>query len=250
MAPLVLVDGAPLTSILRKVQRRTESMPDRHIPCRSRALVEIAVSIRTTSWRIAQHLCNSGAVTDTPQPATWRLLAHPLRSRILAHLRLHGGATAAELARALGTNTGATSYHARVLAHAGLVVDTELGDGRSRVWAAAEEDEANRVDTAVAVSSIDDAEDLADALWLAHDLVDHHAQRQHGWIDAQISWPLVWQEECGLDDREVLVDETQLAALRAELGAVLDRYRRRGAGTPGARRVTAVVALTPLPRRS
>ena len=51
-------------------------------------------------------------------------------------------------------------------------------------------------------------------------------------------------------DREVLVDETQLAALRTELGAVLDRYRRRGAGTPGARRVTAVVALTPLPRRT
>ena len=35
---------------------------------------------------------------------------------------------------------------------------------------------------------------------------------------------------------------------RAELGAVLERYRRRGAGTPGARRVSAVVALTPLPR--
>lgn len=181
-------------------------------------------------------------------PDTWRLLAHPLRSRILAHLRLHGGATAAELARALGSNTGATSYHSRVLAEAGLVVDTGLGDGRSRVWAAAEDDEEDDLD-AVAVSTISDADELADALWLAHDHVDHHAQRLHGWIDTQVSWPLVWQEECGLDEREVLVDETQLAALRAELGAVLDRYRRRGAGTPGARRVTAVVGLTPLPRR-
>lgn len=189
-------------------------------------------------------------MTETPQPATWRLLAHPLRSRILAHLRLHGGSTAAELARSLGTNTGATSYHARVLAQAGLVEDTGLGDGRSRVWAASQADERDGVDTSVAVSAIDDADELADALWLAHDVVDHHAQRQHGWIDAQVTWPLVWQEECGIDDREVLVDETQLAALRAELGAVLDRYRRRGAGTPGARRVTAVVALTPLPRRS
>ncbi|KRE35810.1 ArsR family transcriptional regulator [Janibacter sp. Soil728] len=189
-------------------------------------------------------------MTETPQTATWRLLAHPLRSRILAHLRLHGGSTAAELARALGTNTGATSYHARVLAQAGLVEDTGLGDGRSRVWAAAQADERDGVDTSVAVSAIDDADELADALWLAHDVVDHHAQRQHSWIDAQVAWPLVWQEECGIDDREVLVDETQLAALRTELGAVLDRYRRRGAGTPGARRVTAVVALTPLPRRS
>ena len=91
----------------------------------------------------------------------------------------------------------------------------------------------------------DDHDDVDD-----HDHVDHHAQRLHGWVDTQVSWPLVWQEECGLDDREVLVDETQLAALRAELVAVLDRYRRRGAGTPGARRVTAVIGLTPLPRRS
>ncbi|MGO1167099.1 MAG: winged helix-turn-helix domain-containing protein, partial [Janibacter sp.] len=59
--------------------------------------------------------------TSTPGPAPWRLLAHPLRSRILAHLRLHGGATAADLARALSSNTGASSYHARVLAEAGLV---------------------------------------------------------------------------------------------------------------------------------
>ena len=204
----------------------------------------------TRAMAIAQLLCNRGSVTDAPQPSTWRLLAHPLRSRILAHLRLHGGTTSADLARSLGTNTGATSYHTRVLADAGLVVDTGLGDGRSRVWAAAEEETDEGPDQTVAVSAIDDADDLADALWLAHDLVDHHAQRQHAWIDAQVSWPLVWQEECGLLDREVLVDETQLAALRTELGAVLDRYRRRGAGTPGARRVTAVVALTPLPRRT
>lgn len=203
---------------------------------------------------IAHYLCNHRRMVDdptsTPGPAPWRLLAHPLRSRILAHLRLHGGATAADLARALSSNTGATSYHARVLAEAGLVTDTGLGDGRSRVWAAADEDEAGGVDTSVAVSTISDADELADALWLAHDLVDHHAQRLHGWVDAQVSWPLVWQEECGLDDTEVLVDETQLAALRTELRDVLDRYRRRGAGTPGARRVTAVVGLTPLPRRA
>lgn len=189
-------------------------------------------------------------LSDGSAPAAWRLLAHPLRSRILAHLRLHGAATAADLARTLSSNTGATSYHTRVLAQAGLVTDTGLGDGRSRVWAAAEEGEVDELGTTVAVSTISDADELADALWLAHDHVDHHAQRLHGWVDAQTSWPLVWQEECGLDDREVLVDETQLAALRAELGAVLERYRRRGAGTPGARRVTAVVGLTPLPRRA
>ena len=208
---------------------------------------------RAPSAAIAQNLCNHPGVSEpTPAPSAqaWRLLSHPLRSRILAHLRLHGGATAADLARALSSNTGATSYHARVLEEAGLITDTGLGDGRSRVWAAAEVEEESGPDTGVAVSTIDDAEELADALWLAHDHVDHLAGRLHGWIDRQVGWPLVWQEECGLEEHEVLVDEAQLAALRAELDAVLERYRRRGAGTPGARRVSAAVGLIPLPRRT
>ncbi|WP_192900738.1 ArsR/SmtB family transcription factor [Microbacterium sp. RG1] len=45
-----------------------------------------------------------------------RALAHPLRSRILSRLRTHGPATATELASALGTNSGATSYHLRASA--------------------------------------------------------------------------------------------------------------------------------------
>ena len=50
-----------------------------------------------------------------------RVLAHPLRSRLLSALRLHGPATATELADRLDTNTGATSYHLRKLESVGLV---------------------------------------------------------------------------------------------------------------------------------
>ena len=49
-----------------------------------------------------------------------RVLAHPLRSRLLATLRAEGPATATSLAATLGTNSGATSYHLRQLAEAGL----------------------------------------------------------------------------------------------------------------------------------
>ena len=76
-----------------------------------------------------------------PPEDRWRTLAHPLRSRLLAHLRLHGAASGAELARELGTNTGATSYHLRVLEDAGLVEDTGLGNAKTRVWAIAEDDD-------------------------------------------------------------------------------------------------------------
>jgi DNA-binding transcriptional ArsR family regulator len=46
-----------------------------------------------------------------------------------------GSSTASRLARALGESSGATSYHLRVLAKAGLVdEDTERGNGRERWW--------------------------------------------------------------------------------------------------------------------
>ena len=62
------------------------------------------------------------------------MLAHPLRSRLLAELRVRGPATATTLAAVLQTNTGATSYHLRKLAQVGLVVDASLGSGRQRLW--------------------------------------------------------------------------------------------------------------------
>src|SRR6188768_684937 len=65
-----------------------------------------------------------------------RVLAHPLRSRLLTLLRAHGPATATDLARQLDTNTGATSYHLRKLASVGLVEETEDGRGRERWWRA------------------------------------------------------------------------------------------------------------------
>jgi hypothetical protein len=49
---------------------------------------------------------------------------------VLEHLTLHGPATSASLARALGLNTGSTSYHLRALARYGFVEET---DGPSAV---------------------------------------------------------------------------------------------------------------------
>ncbi|GAA4237958.1 helix-turn-helix domain-containing protein [Actinomadura meridiana] len=66
-----------------------------------------------------------------------KALAHPRRQRILQHLGLHGPATSATLARALGLNTGATSYHLRELAKFGFVEESAgRGHGRERWWQA------------------------------------------------------------------------------------------------------------------
>jgi DNA-binding transcriptional ArsR family regulator len=63
-----------------------------------------------------------------------RALAHPLRLEMFERLR-EGPSTASRLARELGESSGATSYHLRVLARAGLVEEDETRKaGRTRWW--------------------------------------------------------------------------------------------------------------------
>ncbi|MGW7382731.1 ArsR/SmtB family transcription factor [Streptomyces sp. NPDC054794] len=78
---------------------------------------------------------------DFPAPvelgdlAALKALSHPRRQRVLQHLALHGPATSATLARALGLNTGATSYHLRELARYGFVEETDgVPPGRRERW--------------------------------------------------------------------------------------------------------------------
>ncbi|MEJ3655993.1 helix-turn-helix domain-containing protein [Actinomycetes bacterium KLBMP 9759] len=74
--------------------------------------------------------------------AAIRALRHPLRQRILRRLHREGPATATSLARALGENTGATSYHLRQLAEHGFVQDDpeHASGGRERWWRAPRQD--------------------------------------------------------------------------------------------------------------
>jgi predicted ArsR family transcriptional regulator len=72
---------------------------------------------------------------------TLKALAHSRRQAILRQLHLNGPATSARLARDLGWNTGATSYHLRELARYGFVEEMpERARGRERWWRAARRD--------------------------------------------------------------------------------------------------------------
>ncbi len=169
------------------------------------------------------------------------MLAHPLRSRLLAQLRVHGQATASDLARALQTNTGATSYHLRRLSEVGLVQDAGNGPGRRRVWAAAADGHRRQEDLHPAA----DDDDRAAADWLARDYLAHFTERAAGWLADREQWPAAWQV-AGLEDHLVQVSAEQLTALRAELVEVLDRYRRVGQGNPAAKRVLVYTCALPL----
>jgi len=187
-------------------------------------------------------MSNPAASTVHLDRTALAMLAHPLRSRLLDELRISGPATATTLAAVLHTNSGATSYHLRKLAEVALVVDDGNGTGRRRLWSASTEsrprDEGPSGDT-------DDPDAQAAVAWLARDYLHLFNDRAEQWLDTQGRWPVDWREHVGLSDHLVQVTAGQLAALRADLAEVLERYRRVGAGNPDPKRVS--VYLCPLP---
>lgn len=164
--------------------------------------------------------------------ASVRVLAHPLRSRLLSALRREGPATATALAEKLRTNTGATSYHLRKLESVGLVVDTEEGVGKRRLWRAASPSHSWDA------SDFADDEDATTALnWLMRDYLAQFVTRYQQWLDVEDTWPAAWRDATSLDDDVLTLTAEQLKALRSEIGTVIERYRSTGGSDPSARPV-------------
>jgi len=149
-----------------------------------------------------------------------KVLAHPLRSRLLSALRSGGPATATALAQRLDTNTGATSYHLRRLESVGLVTETGEGHGRERWWRAATE---MHTFTQRDVAYDPDARGAAD--WLRRYYLRSFVDRYQAWLEVQESWSMDWQEVGDASDYLLRVSPGRLAELKVEIDAVLERYR-------------------------
>lgn len=164
--------------------------------------------------------------------AAVKVLAHPLRSRLLSALRSGGPATATELAVQLHTNTGATSYHLRRLEDVGLVADTGEGAGRRRLW------RATSVSHGWSNTAFDNDEDARAALeWLERDYHRLFDQHYAQWLDRRDAWPARWREVTGLTQRWLRLNPEQLDALESEVEALLARYADHESDAPGARQV-------------
>ncbi|MFI6234378.1 ArsR/SmtB family transcription factor [Micromonospora sp. NPDC050784] len=192
---------------------------------------------------------------DTPRPAPVevridkrqvRVLAHPLRMRLVGALRVKGPATATTLAEMLGTNTGATSYHLRQLAEVGLVVeDPDRGSGRQRWWQAAHDV------TNWEVTDFDDDPDARAAIeWIQGDQVRLLAETADRWFATQHEWSPAWRDGFGMSDIFMTIPPARLEELKAEVWQVLERYHREAEpdafADPDARPVQVFLAAYPL----
>ncbi len=164
-----------------------------------------------------------------------------MRVQLLSALRLHGPATASQLAERLGQSSGATSYHLRQLAARGFVVeDDERGTRRERWWRAAHEttvfdmtlDEGNRAAggeymRAVARNYSGRMLRFADEIETATDV--HGAD---------------FADSFTLSDWTLHVTPAQAKQLHTEIFELLNRYRDQPA-TDDARTLLAQVQLFP-----
>lgn len=190
------------------------------------------------------------ARTELADLATLKALAQPRRQRILQHLTLHGPATSASLARELGLNTGATSYHLRELARYGFVEEQPeaAGHGRERWWRAVPGDRR------FPPRSRQSAE-----MRLVMDELNHHAHAADLELFEKAQAQAQAQERAGTDQDpwadafpysrgSIRLTLPELHGFFEEYIALLNRYKRADADTPaGARTVLTRFLAHPAP---
>jgi DNA-binding transcriptional ArsR family regulator len=172
-----------------------------------------------------------------------KVLAHPLRSRLLSALRSGGPATATTLAERLGTNTGATSYHLRKLGSVDIVEETGEGRGRERWWRA-----STPMHTFTQRDVAYDPDGQAAADWLRRHYLRSFVDRYEAWLDGHAAWPLEWQVVGDASDFLLRVSPQRLAQLEAEIGALIERYRDPDPDDPDALPVEVDLHAFPIAR--
>lgn len=151
---------------------------------------------------------------------TIKVLAHPLRMRLLALLRLEGPSTATILADKTGESSGVTSYHLRKLSEVGLVSEKlEMGTRRERFWQASQQAMSWR-------NSDHDQEPDARAAsdWLIRQLHRRYAHSVDQWLDARADWPAEWRDAADQSDFVVTVTPEELNELNRRVREIYEEY--------------------------
>lgn len=169
---------------------------------------------------------------------TLKVLANPIRMRILGVLRVKGTQNVGSISSFLGEAPGAISYHLSQLAKVGLAekVRNAEQDKRQSWW------KASQTATLVESSDRDDAteEEATDLFRRSAALA--YEQTYERYLDALPDLPKEWASAGASSDSVLMLTPDQLKQMNSELDAVARKWAKKGAEQlPGAERVALIV---------
>lgn len=172
---------------------------------------------------MAPHDSSRSTLTEA---ASMRVLAHPTRLRLLGLLRERGPQTAAQLGEVVDEAPGTVSYHLSKLAASDLIqaAEPQSVDRRERWWQA-----TAPLTSWEPADVLDDPARLSASTALEKSIVQANAARYLQYVDARPALPREWVAAEAGGDRAIRLTVTELAALRAELESVVDRWVEVGA---------------------
>lgn len=145
---------------------------------------------------------------------TLRALAHPVRIALVEVLTVYGPLTATEAGERIGETPTTCSFHLRQLARYGFVEEAGGGKGRARPW------KMTSIGMTFAATH-EDAETQVAARVLGRMIRERQLERFHRWEETRADYPREWQDSAISDEYIFYLTPEELAALGAELLALL-----------------------------
>lgn len=178
----------------------------------------------------------------TGDPQAMLALAHPTRLALLELLAREGALTATEAGRHLGESPGTMSWHLRLLARHGFVVEAPGAAGRRRPWTLTAT--GTRWDPELGTA---DERRAADALLAV--VVERSMTQLRAWLAARYSAPRQWQRAAALSDWTLYLTDEEARTLREQIYAMFGQFADRTADPrlrpEGAIPVRAFLAVHP-----
>lgn len=166
-------------------------------------------------------MAEEARVYELTDERAMRMMAHPLRLRLLGLLRTFGPATATGLAERIGESSGVTSYHLRKLAEVGVVEeDTERGTRKERWWRAKHEfTHWSNADFLGSKSA-----HQASIAWRREGLRFQFRVLEQ-WLAEEADWDKAWVDAIAASDCALEMTPETLKAMGEEIWEVVMRYR-------------------------
>jgi DNA-binding transcriptional ArsR family regulator len=167
-----------------------------------------------------------------------RALAHPLRLRLLAELRMRGPQSVGMLSQVVDEVPATVSYHLGQLASYAFVTEApELARDRRERWWRAEHDQTSWEP----LDALDDPEKRVASDALRRVILHRYLENLEAYLAAEQSLPREWVRGSASSDELLHLTADELIALRADLEALAERWRERSsADRPGAEPVTLI----------